>query len=259
LRAIAQAEGAVGGRRDRISVRLRAIELGMALRGALFAGTRFVCPCCGWHVRGFTSGGASFRTRDLSYCPRCNAKARHRRIWLFLERRTTLFTDPTRLLEISPKYSFARRFVRMPNIDFLGVDLGPRPHVAARMDLTALAVRSGSFDAVICVHVLEEIADDRRAMREIHRVLRPGGWALISVPTDLDRPTYEDASITAPADRQRAFGEKAHVRVYGHDIVDRLQDAGFVVRVDLARDVDPRDRDRFGLRDDENIFWCTKP
>jgi SAM-dependent methyltransferase len=240
-------------------LRLRAIEAGMALRAVMFAGRRYVCPCCGWHVRGFTWGGASFRTRPLGYCPRCNAKARHRRIWLFLERRTNLFADRIRLLEISPKYSFARRFVRMANLEFVGADLDGRPHVAVRTDLTALAMDSETFDAVICVHVLEEIVDDRRGMREIHRVLRPGGWALISVPTRLDRPTYEDPSITSPIDRQREFGEKAHVRVYGGDIVDRLREAGFAVDVDLARDVPPEDRERFGLRDDENIFWCTKP
>ncbi len=235
------------------------LEIMLTLRSVFFLGTKYTCPCCGWHVRAFTDDNAILRERSLSYCPRCNSKARHRRIWLFLEEKTNLFSERLRLFEVSPKYSFARRFKAMPNIVYFGADLVRRPHISARMDLTAVPVRSDTFDAVICVHVLEEIIDDRKAMSELYRVLKPSGWAVVSVPTRMDQLTYEDPAITRPGERQRAFGEAAHVRIYGHDLVDRLEACGFRVQVDLAENVPPPTREKYGLRTDENIFFCTKP
>lgn len=237
---------------------LGAMDAVLAARATLFVGRGHVCPCCGWHVRTFTRGGTSLKPRADGYCPRCNVKARHRRIWLYLQEHTDLFTAPTRLFHVSPKYGFARRFARMPNIEHVGLDLVPGPHVDVVGDLRATPLPPERFDAAICVHVLEEIEDDLAAMAELHRVLAPGGWALVTVPTRMDESTYEDSTITDPRERKRAFGERAHVRVYGHDVIDRLESVGFEVDVDLATDIDAHTRDRYGLRDDENIFFCRK-
>lgn len=241
-----------------VNLPLPVLEALLVIRSIFFLGMRYRCPCCGWRLRAFTDEGAIFRERALSYCPRCNSKARHRRIWLFLQERTNLLAGPLHLLEVSPKYCFARRFKAMPHLEYLGVDLVHRPHVSAIIDLTALTIKSDSFDALLCVHVLEEIVDDRRAMGELHRVLKPGGWALITVPTRMDRKTYEDPAITDPVERERAFNEAAHVRIYGHDIIDRLEECGFRVEVDLAENVPLQTREKYGLRADENIFFCTK-
>jgi SAM-dependent methyltransferase len=230
----------------------------LAVRGALFAGRRFLCPVCGAHLRAFADGEVTLRTRATSHCPRCNAKARHRRIWLYLRSQTDLFTAPTRLFEAGPRYAFSRRFVRMPNIRFVGADLRKGPHISVRTDLRRTALRDASFDAALCVHVLEHIDDDAAAIAELHRILRPGGWALVSVPTDMDTVTIEDPSITDPGERKRLFGETGHVRLYGHDIVKRLEAAGFDVQVDLAADLASATVARYGLRPDENLFVCRK-
>jgi SAM-dependent methyltransferase len=234
------------------------LEVLLTLRALPFVGTRYTCPCCGWRLRAFTHGGGSFRVRHLGYCPRCNAKARHRRIWLYLEQRTNLFSDRLRLLHVSPKYSLSRRFTTMPNLNYVGVDIDDCRNIHAKMDLTAIPIRSDTFDAAICVHVLEEIEQDRKAMRELFRVMKPGGWAMISVPTQLDQKTFEDPTIITPQGRQRAFGETAHVRVYGYDLIERLEEYGFRVQLDLGKDVEQQTKKNYGLRDDENIFYCTK-
>jgi SAM-dependent methyltransferase len=210
-------------------------------------------------VRAFVDRGRSLKTRDLSYCPRCNAKARHRRDWLFLKQETGLFSEQLHLLHVSPKYGLSRRFVKMPNLDYVGMDLYPCRNMKIRSDLTATSMPTDTFDAAICIHVLEHIPDDRRAIQELFRVLKPGGWALISVPIRLDQKTYEDASITTPEERERAFGEAGHWRLYGYDLRDRLAESGFQVRLHLGSDVDRQTREKYGLRDDENIFYCTKP
>jgi predicted SAM-dependent methyltransferase len=234
------------------------IEILLALRALFFVGTRYTCPCCGWRLRAFTYGGTSFRVRPLSYCPRCNSKARHRRNWLYLQQNTNLFSDHLRVLDVSPKYSFSRRFIKMPNLDYVGIDLYDCPNICLKTDLTATSFSSDTFDAIICIHVLEHIEQDRQAIQELFRVLKPEGWAIISVPIRLDQKTFEDPTITEPEERERAFGERQHFRIYGYDLIERLKECGFQVQLNLGKDVDQQTKDRYGLRDDENIFYCTK-
>ena len=117
----------------------------------------------------------------------------------------------------------------------MGVDIkNAGPHVTKIGDIVDLPFANASFDVVICIHVLEHISDDAKAISELYRILRPGGWALISVPLLLDQPTREDPSITDPMERERLFGEPSHVRYYGTDTIDRLSIAGFDVEQDLS-------------------------
>jgi D-aspartate ligase len=250
------------GRRVRRSVhhaKGRLTEGALLLRGTWFLGTRHTCPCCGWTMRAFTHGGGSFRTRRAGYCPRCNAKARHRRVWLFLEERTALLRSPQRVLEVAPHRSLARALSNRPGLDYVGVDLEPLDGSTIRGDATDLPMDDESFDAVICVHVLEHVEDDRAAMRELHRVLRPDGWALVNVPYDPANPTYEDASVTTASARRAEFGEATHVRVYGTDLRERLESAGFEVTVDHGCGLPRETVARYGLTTDESIFLCKKP
>lgn len=229
------------------------------LRALLFLGTRYKCPCCGWRLRTFTRGGTSLKPRELGYCPRCNSKARHRSLWLFLGQKTNLFEAPLRLLHVSPKYALSRRLVRLTALDYLGTDLNERLNICCRSDVTAIPLFSDSVDAIICIHVLEEVRMDTTAMQELFRVLKPGGWAVISVPIRLDRETFEDPRFTTPLQRKRAFGEEAHLRIYGRDFADRLNDCGFVAKLSRASDQHESVHSRFGLRKDEHLFYCLKP
>jgi len=235
-------------------------EIVLVVRGLFFVGRRYRCPCCNWTLRGFVDRWGLLAANSDGYCPRCNAKARHRRIWLYLKEHSNLFTNELRLLEVAPWWSLARRFQKTPNLQFVGLDLERRgPHVTAVGDVTSMPFGADAFDAALCIHVLEHVEDDQRAIAELYRALKPGGWALVSVPLRLDRPTHEDPSITDPEERARVFGERGHVRFYGTDLVDRLEAAGFAVQLDLATGIPTETRSRFGLRDDENIFHCSKP
>jgi SAM-dependent methyltransferase len=126
-------------------------------------------------------------------------------------------------------------------------------------DVVALPFEDGTFDLVVCSHVLEHVVDDRAAMAELLRVLRPEGRALLLQPVHDELPrTIEDPTITEPAERLRAFGQRDHVRIYGRDFVPRLQETGFDVGVvDYVDSVDPETVRRCGLGP-ELIYVGTK-
>jgi len=232
-------------------------ECMLFVRGACFAGGPYRCPCCGWRVRGFMDrSGWSVHNTD-GYCPRCNAKARHRRLWLYLRDEARLFDSEQRVLDVGPAPGLARALAGCRNLDYVAVGTEEdTPRLSVLGDVRALPFVSGTFDVVLCQHVLEHVDDDRRSLAELRRVAKHGGWAVISVPLNLDGPTHEDPSITDPAERERLFGEPGHVRMYGNDLAERLRDAGFDATFHPAESIPAEQCERYGLRRDENLFIC---
>lgn len=235
-------------------------QLALFGRGVLFLGSKYQCPCCQWNLRSFVDKSSILTTTVDGYCPRCNAKARHRRDWLYLEPKLSSRIDELWLLDVAPWWSFGRNLRRMNRIRYVGLDLDyGAPFVSVAGDLGDMPLASSVFDAIICIHVLEHVDDDRRAMEEICRVLKPGGWAIITVPILPGGRTREDPSVTSPDERKKIFGERGHVRFYGMDIRDRLEAAGFHVTLEPADNIDSSVMQKHGLRLDENIFFCEKP
>jgi SAM-dependent methyltransferase len=224
---------------------------------ACFGGTRNFCPLCESGVRLFLPHKWSRRHLRV-VCPVCFSHTRHRQAWLFLKQKTNLFdASPKRLLHFAPETMLVEKFRALPGLDYLSTDLDS-PHAMAHMDITALDCEAESFDAVYCSHVLEHVPDDRKAMAEIHRVLRPGGWALVQVPLSTDA-TQEDPSITDPRERQRLYGQRDHVRFYGLDIVERLEAAGFAVQTVKGADLaSNEDCQRYGFLPAAALLFCKK-
>jgi len=166
--------------------------------------------------------------------------------------------EPMSLLHFAPEYALRGRIEAVPGLSYVTADLDPEG-VDVQLDITAMPFEDGAFDAILCSHVLEHVPEDRSAMAELHRVLRPGGWALVLVPLDLAREeTYEDFSVTAPEDRVREFGQDDHVRMYALDIVQRLEGAGFDVVTDrFVGALGEERRRRHGLLVEDLIFRCT--
>ena len=193
-------------------------------------------------------------------CWTCASEERHRTLWLFMgEQRPELLAEASDLLHFAPEPGIeAHLRPRVPG--YVSCDLDPKVGDLT-LDITALDLEDGSFDAIICSHVLEHIPNDLQAMRELRRILRPGGWALIVVPLDPGLPaTYEDPAITDPQERRRVFWQEDHVRLYGLDIRDRLTDAGFEVEHVRPTDGLPAaviERQRLGEGND--VFLCRTP
>lgn len=220
----------------------------------LNAGSRVECPVCERRFRKF----ARFHGVN-DQCPGCGALMRHRAILLYLRDVVRLPEKDIGFLHIGPAESVRRRISGFDSIDYLSVDLDP--HKAdVQADITALQFDDASFDFVLCVHVLEHVPEDRKAIAEIHRVLRPGGGALIQVPPSDLEVTAEDPSVTDPRERERLFGQHDHVRLCGADYKERLEEPGLEVRVvDYPAELEPAVQTRFGLRAGEPFYICAKP
>jgi SAM-dependent methyltransferase len=162
-------------------------------------------------------------------CWSCGALERHRSIALLWRRRPELLKPGSRILHIAPELAVWRMLARSNPSRLVTADLDA-PGVDMHFDLTAAPLEDDSFDVIMCNHVLEHIPDDRAALREIRRMLAPGGWAMLMTPI-LVETTVEDLSVTDPDERLRRFGQADHVRRYGWDYLRRLDDAGFETEI----------------------------
>jgi len=191
------------------------------------------CPVCRQSFGAFLPFGLSRRRN--ARCPGCGSLERHRFLWLYLERALRLAHRRLAVLHVAPEACIRSRLAALPQLRYAGIDLY-RPEAPLAMDATRMAFADGSFDLVVCSHVLEHIDDDRAALAEFARVLRPGGRAIIAVPLDLRRPiTCEDPRAATAEQRLAAFGHPYHVRICGADYGDRIAAAGFAVaRADSA-------------------------
>jgi predicted SAM-dependent methyltransferase len=222
-----------------------------------FAGNRFRCPCCNGHFRRLLPYGTNLRPN--AKCPRCGSLERHRLLWLYLKNRTNLFSDRLRVLHFAPEPVFQNILRSTPNLDYLSADLDPSKAMV-KMDITNILFKDDSFDVLICNHVLEHIVNDRKGMRELFRVLKPGGWAILQSPMDITlEETFEDPAITSTEDRERFFGQGDHVRIYGRDYGDRLKQVGFTVKVDDYVKGLGSDRVKKHRLPVQDIYFCTKP
>ncbi|MBN1433375.1 class I SAM-dependent methyltransferase [Candidatus Fermentibacterales bacterium] len=230
------------------------------LRSLRYAGSRYRCPCCGGGFARMLSWDPSDPDDDNRMCPRCHSQSRHRLLLTYLERETGLFSQEVRLLHFAPERFLARIFRSRPGILYVPVDL-EMSRVSARVDVTSLGFREACFDAIVCNHVLEHVPDDEAAIRELCRVLAPGGWAVVMAPVDHDRAeTLEDPSVRDPMERRRLFGQSDHVRVYGRDYIDRLNRAEWAAsELHYADELDPGLRESLALMEREYIYLARKP
>ena len=160
-----------------------------------------------------------------------------------------------RLLHIAPEKNLQKVIKASTKINYISGDLNPL--VADRkIDITDINFENDYFDFIICNHVLEHIVDDRKAMRELFRVLRPEGFDILQVPISKKaKETFEDFSITSPEERERYFGQKDHVRIYGKDYKERLESIGFKVNLyDIKKNLSIQDIKKYGLNEEEILY-----
>ena len=230
------------------------INLSIFLRPLIylfFKGNNFTDPIDGKSYRKFLPYGYG-KQRENALSPGTLSLERHRQMWLFLQNETDFFTKNYKVLHIAPEQEFLRKFKKMKNLDYTSADLFS-PIVDVKADILDLPFEDESFDVIFCNHVLEHIEDDRKAMSELYRVMKKGGWGILQVPmkNSLEK-TYEDFTITDPKERQKHFGQYDHVRWYGMDYFDRLKSVGFDAEANFySQKFSDADIKKFGLNRNE--------
>jgi len=223
-------------------------------------GDTYTDPIDGNSFRKFLPYGYS-KQRKNALSPSTLSLERHRLMWLFLKNETSFFTSSKKIktLHIAPEQCFLKIFKKQKNLDYVTSDL-ESPIADVKADICNLPFKDDSFDVVFCNHVLEHIPDDKKAMQELFRVLKKGGFGVFQIPQDMSREnTFEDASITDKEERTKIFGQYDHVRVYGRDYFNKLRSVGFKVdEVDYTQRITPEELDRFCLMKNEILPVCYK-
>jgi SAM-dependent methyltransferase len=215
-----------------------------------------LCPICAASLERFdpvgAPGGAGERAE--ARCPNCKSLERHRLAWLYLVNETDLFTAYERkaVLHMCADRVLYNK-LRMDGEPALLIDQAGYRVTDDAEGWVGLNHPTGTFDVVYCCYILEQIPDDRFAMRELRRVLKPSGWALIQAPV------FRERTEELPAPPERAVGGSGRQRVYGDDFVERLTESGFNARVDAYVEHLGRERAmRHGLMAQESIYYCTR-
>ncbi|NQY06495.1 MAG: class I SAM-dependent methyltransferase [Flavobacteriaceae bacterium] len=237
---------------------------------SLNAGTKHTCPICLYSSNSFAYVGFDFpvlKTKHIigagrrqARCYSCRSIDRERLVYTYLKYEEKIFADNSKsILHFAPEETISTSFFDYNFKDYVCGDLFTEgyeypPHVQ-NMNVLNIPYPDDYFDLVICNHILEHVEQDIDAMKEIRRVLKPGGKAILQVPiAKYIHKTYEDPTITSRADRERYFGQYDHVRIYGQDYVERIASSGLKVnRINISYKYPD-----FGLNKEEDLFIGIK-
>ncbi len=259
-------------------------EAGVKLRGAYqkllgfyYRGNNYYCPYCNHRFRKMLTGGEAHTVvkekqivgagrRPNMVCPRCYSTDRDRLIYLYLKTQTSFLTMPAKVLHIAPEGSLKHFLENKTNLDYTTGDKFEEGYNdyyydrdVVQMDVTKIPFDKNVFDLLICNHVLEHIEDDRQAMREMLRVLKPGGQAIVQVPIAMGIEKTEEHRLASAEERKKQYGQFDHVRLYAKDYADRLAEEGFKVEILNAVEGQwAQEMDQYAVNPDENIYIAKK-
>lgn len=245
-----------------------------ALAGLVPGGTRrcVICEHRVWRFMAYRTGSRGTPTLmrvlhaigsdpDQFECPRCGSHDRERHLLMYLRASGVMeqFRNSA-ILHFAPERRLSRLIADAGPASHVQADLFPSAQGVQRVDMLDMPFEDASFDCVIANHVLEHVSDIKRALGEIRRVLRQGGLAVLQTPYSAKlHHTWEDPGIDTAEARLHAYGQEDHVRLFGRDVFERIEEAGFESQVrthaQLLPDVNPY---RTGVNALEPFFLFRK-
>lgn len=241
------------------------------VRLSMHRGKNYVCPFCHYSSKDLLPLGGDFPVlkekqvigagKRFGSCYSCGATDREKLVYIYLKENTKIFTSGKNrsILHVAPEPMLLKKIFKVGFDQYVCGDLFAEgykyPERVVQLSVLNISFPDDYFDYIICNHVLEHVPDDRKAMKELFRVLKPQGTAILQVPISANTfETFENFSIEDPKLREMAFGQFDHVRIYGQDYSDRLKSCGFVV----SREKVPASHLKFGVCHEEDIFVCSK-
>tara|TARA_Y100000813_G_scaffold48597_1_gene33785 strand:- start:1830 stop:2594 length:765 start_codon:yes stop_codon:yes gene_type:complete len=219
----------------------------------IFRGKKYTDPIDDSNYSKFLSYG--YKTvRKNALCPGTLSLERHRLLWLYLDKETNFLSSNLKVLHVAPEQVFYKKFKKLKNWEYFTFDLNS-PIADIKGDLISTNFKDEYFDLIICNHVLEHIEDDKSALDEMYRILKYNGISILQVPINVKREnTFEDLSIKSKIQREKYFGQYDHVREYGLDFKDRVEQAGFKVEmINYSKKISQDLVIKYGLMKDDLI------
>lgn len=259
--------------------------VGRTLRWFRFTGFKYYCPLCRRYARAFTPitvypGQPTIDKYQIIAmgknphyrCPWCNSSDKERLVWAYLQFKTDFLTTtrPLSVLHVAPEKNTKNYFKGRPSVTYIagdkfeGAEKYTSEHYggAQYLDITNMGeFKNETFDLIICNHVLEHVLDDKRGMREIYRVLKKGGVAVLQVPiSKLITQNIEDPRAHTPEKRTIAFGQDDHVRIYAEEeYLERLRESSFLVLVYPVQEILlEKNIELWGVNERESVYVATK-
>lgn len=246
-------------------------ELRTIYRKFKYAGSKFECPYCGFKSKSLYTIGLPHQANidnDIvgagqrqGGCYSCDSMDRDRLQYAYLKNEMDIFKDNTSIsiLHLAPEWRLTELFLKYKYKQYVCTDKFTAGYVypahTIDMDIMNITFPDNNFDLIICNHVLEHIPNDVGAMKELFRVLKSNGTAILQVPISSKlQKTYENLDVKTDQDREKHYGQYDHVRIYGQDYIDRLESVGFKVnRINISEKYK-----KYGLILKEDLFICSK-
>ena len=216
--------------------------------GIFHLGNSHHCTVCEKKLRSFIQ-----KQNKDTICPFCGSLSRTRRLWSLLKEKNSIKGN---VLHFSPSRSIYRNLKKTAAINYYSSDFENEFLADYNYDITQINQKSETFDTIVCYHILEHIENDKDAMHELFRVLKPNGVIYIQTPFK-DGDIYEDYSIVSPKEREEHFGQNDHVRIYSAEgLKKRLESAGFNVAITSFNNLESDIYN--GFKSPETVLIATK-
>lgn len=202
--------------------------------------------------------GNEIVSRENAVCPSCGSLERTRLLYLYLKNETTIFENQPNILHFAPEEILKLKLVDNPN--YVDVDLNPNL-ARTTMDITDIKFPDHQFDFIICSHVLGHVPDEKKALSEMLRVLKPRGKLfLLSLMNLENEKTLENPNLKTPSEKLLNYGESDLERLYGKDFIERIDTPSHVVeKIDYRLEFDEKLRIKMSLGDgSREIIYVVK-
>ena len=244
-----------------VKQRIQTIQLFRQLTAGFYKGNNVTCNCCGRSFQKFLSKRNLLTKRANAQCPYCGSLESTRLLLFYIENESTLLTNPSRLLHFAPEIGLMPIFKTASNLDYVTADIASN-YADYCVDISNIPFCEESFDYIICSHVLRFVLDEKKAIQELYRILKPQGTALVLTLIDVNNPcTFETNLADSPETRLQSYMDADACRLHGADFSQRLQEGGFQVEIiDYAANLGEEKRKKYALGNGmrELIFKCTK-